>query len=71
MLEIVLVAICVYLHFQSEYFLTSDNLMLVLRNSAEIGIIAFAHDHGHHRRGDRSERRVGGGVCRMPDGLSD
>lgn len=41
MLEIVLVAICVYLHFQSEYFLTSDNLMLVLRNSAEIGIIAF------------------------------
>lgn len=40
-LEIVLVAVCVFFHFQSKHFLTTDNLMLVLRTAAEIGIIAF------------------------------
>lgn len=40
-LEIVLIGVCVLLHFQSEYFLTKDNLLLVLRNVSEIGIIAF------------------------------
>ncbi|HWL94175.1 MAG TPA: ABC transporter permease [Phycisphaerae bacterium] len=40
-LEIVLLAICVFLYFQSDVFLTRDNLLLVLRNSCEIGIIAF------------------------------
>ncbi len=40
-LELVLIAACVSLHFASANFLSVDNLLAVLRNASEIGIIAF------------------------------
>ncbi len=40
-LELVLVVACIWLHFASEDFSSGDNLLAVLRNAAEIGIIAF------------------------------
>jgi len=40
-LEVILVAICIYLHYRSDEFLTIENWMGILRRVAEFGIIAF------------------------------
>jgi ribose/xylose/arabinose/galactoside ABC-type transport system permease subunit len=40
-MEVILVALCVYLAFKAEGFLTKDNLLNVLRNVSMQGVIAF------------------------------